>query len=290
MTALPRYRCHKEVSAAKILAIDVKYVNSMWDHALLTLQGQDEPLRVSTHYIEKREPSVGGYYVVYDDGYTSYSPAKAFEEGYTRIDDSEDDAGARVQLPQAPSRDTASSSDSAAPVPPAPGALAAAKARIEALEAALRPFAELKGQWNISTIAPDDRSSCVRPGMIRSARAALSGALPGETPVKHENSPGWWSPEAPVPPATEAQPKDDALHLDEIQAWSLILDPLSAAPAAGATDGEESKQEIFEEGYDRCLADMNAALVREGFREAAKVLRKKLDDTRPMRAERKGGE
>lgn len=28
---------------------------------------------------------IGGYYVVYDDGYTSYSPAKAFEEGYARI-------------------------------------------------------------------------------------------------------------------------------------------------------------------------------------------------------------
>lgn len=26
-----------------------------------------------------------GYYVVYDDGYKSWSPAKAFEEGYTKI-------------------------------------------------------------------------------------------------------------------------------------------------------------------------------------------------------------
>jgi hypothetical protein len=31
-------------------------------------------------------PSVGGYYVVYDDGYKSYSPSEAFEGGYTKID------------------------------------------------------------------------------------------------------------------------------------------------------------------------------------------------------------
>ena len=27
----------------------------------------------------------GGYYVLYDDNYSSFSPAKAFEEGYTRM-------------------------------------------------------------------------------------------------------------------------------------------------------------------------------------------------------------
>ena len=34
-------------------------------------------------------PHVGGYYVLYEDGYESFSPAKAFEEGYTRFDGSE---------------------------------------------------------------------------------------------------------------------------------------------------------------------------------------------------------
>lgn len=28
---------------------------------------------------------VGGYYVVYEDGYESWSPAEAFEKGYTLI-------------------------------------------------------------------------------------------------------------------------------------------------------------------------------------------------------------
>lgn len=31
------------------------------------------------------ENPLGGYYVLYKDGYESWSPADAFEEGYTRI-------------------------------------------------------------------------------------------------------------------------------------------------------------------------------------------------------------
>ena len=40
---------------------------------------------VSGDYLGKHTPQLGGYYVVYDDGYSSFSPAKAFEEGYTRL-------------------------------------------------------------------------------------------------------------------------------------------------------------------------------------------------------------
>jgi hypothetical protein len=35
--------------------------------------------------MEEKHAHVGGYFVVYDDGYTSYSPAAAFESGYSRI-------------------------------------------------------------------------------------------------------------------------------------------------------------------------------------------------------------
>jgi hypothetical protein len=34
-------------------------------------------------WVAKHEPWVGGYIVVYDDNYTSFSPEKAFDEGYT---------------------------------------------------------------------------------------------------------------------------------------------------------------------------------------------------------------
>lgn len=50
---MPRYRCHKEVWAL--------------------------------NYVRKHSPKVGGYFVVYPDGYQSWSPEEAFESGYTRV-------------------------------------------------------------------------------------------------------------------------------------------------------------------------------------------------------------
>ena len=37
---------------------------------------------VSKEYMEKHDPKYGGYYVLYKGGYESFSPAKAFEDGY----------------------------------------------------------------------------------------------------------------------------------------------------------------------------------------------------------------
>ena len=36
-------------------------------------------------YVAKHKLEVGGYYVVYEDGYKSFSPASAFESGYTPL-------------------------------------------------------------------------------------------------------------------------------------------------------------------------------------------------------------
>lgn len=41
--------------------------------------------KVPHEYVHKHDPKVGGYYVVYEDGYKSWSPAQAFAEGYTRL-------------------------------------------------------------------------------------------------------------------------------------------------------------------------------------------------------------
>lgn len=87
---MPKYRCHKEVWALKIKAIK--------------RDGEDEPNRetdgsgvifpeekgyagfkVDADYMRKHNPKVGGYYVVYKDGYKSFSPAVAFEDGYSLI-------------------------------------------------------------------------------------------------------------------------------------------------------------------------------------------------------------
>lgn len=86
---LPKYKCHKEVRAAKIVAVE---------------NGDDGKARVLTVRIDGNDhrivPGEGwwkraaipdvtaiasGYYVQYDDNYASWSPAKAFEDGYTRV-------------------------------------------------------------------------------------------------------------------------------------------------------------------------------------------------------------
>lgn len=77
---MPKYRCHKEVWALKIKKIE--------DDAVTMLHFEDPdyfPIYVSYTWYVRHEPEAGGYYVVYQDGYVSYSPAEAFESGYTRI-------------------------------------------------------------------------------------------------------------------------------------------------------------------------------------------------------------
>ena len=43
------------------------------------------PFDVPAEFVTKHKPQAGGYFVVYDDGYKSYSPAAAFESGYSLI-------------------------------------------------------------------------------------------------------------------------------------------------------------------------------------------------------------
>ena len=86
---MPKYRCHKEVRALKIKSIDNP--NNVTDGSrLLTFEEAGyEPICVTGTFMTQHSPQVGGYYVVYADGYASYSPASAFEDGYTRIDANE---------------------------------------------------------------------------------------------------------------------------------------------------------------------------------------------------------
>ena len=86
---MPKYRCHKEVWALKIKDIkrDGEGENRETDgSAMITPEEEGyAPFKVEHGYMFKHKPEVGGYYVVYKDGYKSYSPAEAFEDGYTRI-------------------------------------------------------------------------------------------------------------------------------------------------------------------------------------------------------------
>lgn len=114
ISELPKYRCHKEVWALKIKEIQVPslpvfvrptcrgcYVlgtacgtceRCAWERSgsrLLTLlipfSAAYGAIPVTAEYIAKHKPVPGGYYVVYKDGYQSFSPAEAFEDGYSAV-------------------------------------------------------------------------------------------------------------------------------------------------------------------------------------------------------------
>ena len=85
---MPKYKSHKEVWALKIKEIiDPRNPNEESDGSRIIVpeeEGYGE-VRVDRLYMNKHDPKIGGYYVVYKDGYKSFSPADAFEDGYTII-------------------------------------------------------------------------------------------------------------------------------------------------------------------------------------------------------------
>jgi hypothetical protein len=88
---MQRYRCFKEVSAFKIY--DVSKTIPHLDLGVL-ICGDGNQVEVDDAWMKKHSPKydtaplsslLGGYVVIYDDGYMSFSPAEAFEAGYARI-------------------------------------------------------------------------------------------------------------------------------------------------------------------------------------------------------------
>lgn len=86
MKTLPYYKCSKIVRAAKVVAFvspaDPDKPEADWKldtgcvievSAELAHRGGDNP--------------IGGYFVLYEDGFQSWSPAEAFEKGYSLIQD-----------------------------------------------------------------------------------------------------------------------------------------------------------------------------------------------------------
>jgi hypothetical protein len=88
---MPRYKCHKEVWALKILRVEHDYesrgANEETDGTakLLPAEAGYGAIKVDADFVSKHKPFAGGYYVVYSDGYKSFSPSAAFEQGYTKI-------------------------------------------------------------------------------------------------------------------------------------------------------------------------------------------------------------
>lgn len=84
---MPKYECHKQVRALKIKKL-VRDANSNiigFTPADEHYDSEDYASIPLSEYVTKHKPTAGGYYVVYADGYKSFSPAEAFEAGYRRI-------------------------------------------------------------------------------------------------------------------------------------------------------------------------------------------------------------
>jgi hypothetical protein len=80
---MPKYECHKKVWAFGIKRFTRNNRGEITGFTPADAGYGDVVL--SQEYIEKHKPVEGGYYVVYPDGYKSFSPASAFEGGYRRI-------------------------------------------------------------------------------------------------------------------------------------------------------------------------------------------------------------
>lgn len=97
---MPQYVCHKKVWALKIKSFERCLPTIDELERILNDNGGEKDLiggylipenahfariAVSQAYVRKHNPEAGGYYVAYEDGYQSFSPAKAFEDGYTLV-------------------------------------------------------------------------------------------------------------------------------------------------------------------------------------------------------------
>ena len=89
---MPKYKSHKEVWALKIAEVKRDSDNASKEgretdgSAILVFEdSRYAPIKVLHEYVRKHNPQPGGYYVRYKDGYESWSPADAFESGYTKI-------------------------------------------------------------------------------------------------------------------------------------------------------------------------------------------------------------
>lgn len=77
---MKKYQSHKVVEAGKIVSIGE--IREGFD---ITLNLEMGAIEVSRGWYIKHEPTEGGYYIRYEDGHTSFSPAEAFEAGYVEI-------------------------------------------------------------------------------------------------------------------------------------------------------------------------------------------------------------
>ncbi len=89
---MPKYQSNKKVWALKIKEIifdsDLAHKENRDTDGSATIIPEEKgyaPFKVDQQYCHKHAPKAGGYFVMYEDGYKSWSPADAFENGNIRI-------------------------------------------------------------------------------------------------------------------------------------------------------------------------------------------------------------
>ncbi|MEL7628750.1 hypothetical protein AAGW04_07060 [Pectobacterium aroidearum] len=75
---LPKWKCHKIVSAARIDGYTTTTLSLAVNDAIVEVY-------VGTDWMLRHRPEPGGYFVVYSDGYQSYSPPESFQAGYAPL-------------------------------------------------------------------------------------------------------------------------------------------------------------------------------------------------------------
>lgn len=84
-STLPSWKSHKIVKAIKIARIELVEGSPIKRLLVPEMEGH-APFEVDEIFVKMNKMAPGWYYVIYNNGYKSASPAKAFEEGYVLID------------------------------------------------------------------------------------------------------------------------------------------------------------------------------------------------------------
>jgi len=81
-TQMPAYLCHKKVHALHIAAVEI---NKDWSATIAPKEVGFAPFKTRSGWAERFSGTDDdlGVYVVYEDGFTSWSPTAVFEAGYS---------------------------------------------------------------------------------------------------------------------------------------------------------------------------------------------------------------
>lgn len=95
--ALPRWKCHKVVQADKIVSIRLLAPDEERageeDAGMRWILECGRVVMVRKEMVARKQPYVGDYFVIYDDAYEAWSPARIFLSGYRRLTEKADAVG-----------------------------------------------------------------------------------------------------------------------------------------------------------------------------------------------------